>query len=132
MRPNTDADWELGNFFTLETYRKPGYPVIFGRPAERLFDYSLLTTRPGVRKEKTIQKVLSMKLFGTNPQEMLEFCKKVLVNVSFDRKLFKKELLKAIHRVGKEEIVLLKTWCIAKFGHIYGDVIAESFRSVTA
>lgn len=73
-----------------------------------------------------------MKLFKANQEEMLEFCKKVLTNVSFDRKLFKKELNKAIKWVTKEEITQLKNWCIAKFGHIYGDIISDTFRPVLA
>lgn len=59
---------------------------------------------------------------------MLEFCKKVLMNVSFDRLLFRKELKKAIKWVKKEELVQLKEWCLSKFGHVYGDIIAESFQ----
>lgn len=59
---------------------------------------------------------------------MLEFCKKVLMKVSFDRLLFKKELKKAIKWVKKDELVQLKEWCVTKFGHVYGDIITESFR----
>lgn len=63
---------------------------------------------------------------------MLEFCKKVLTNVSFDRKLFKKELSKAIKWVTKDEVNQLKNWCLAKFGHIYGDIISDTFRPLAA
>ena len=41
---------------------------------------------------------------------MLEFCKKVLTNVSFDRMLFTKELQKAIKWVKKEELTALREW----------------------
>ena len=63
---------------------------------------------------------------------MLEFCKKVLMKVSFDRLLFKKELKKAIKWVKTEERLQLKEWCLTKFGHIYGDIIAESFQPMMA
>lgn len=63
---------------------------------------------------------------------MLEFCKKVLTKVSFDRFLFKKELLKAIKWLNKEDLIALKTWCIGQFGNMYGDIIQDSFRPVLA
>lgn len=63
---------------------------------------------------------------------MLEFCKKVLTNVSFDRILFKKELQKAIKWVSKEELISLKEWCVDKFGNKYGDIIQASFQPVLA
>jgi len=59
---------------------------------------------------------------------MLEFCKKVLTNVSFDRMLFTKELQKAIKWVKKEELTALREWCLHQFGTRYGDVIDESFH----
>jgi len=63
-----------------------------------------------------------------NPGTMLDFCKKVLTKVSFDRKLFTKELTKAIKRLNREELMNLKTWCLTRFGNVYGDVINESFN----
>lgn len=59
---------------------------------------------------------------------MLEFCKKVLTNVSFDRVLFTKELHKAIKWVNKEDLTSLKDWCVSQFGARYGDVIDDSFH----
>ena len=62
---------------------------------------------------------------------MLDFCKKVLLKVSFDEKLFRKELLKATNWLKSEKDVgLLKTWCLANFGHVYHDVILEVFEQV--
>lgn len=58
---------------------------------------------------------------------MLELSKSVLLSVSFDKPLFKKELLKAIRWVRHEERTTLKLWCMASFGHVYHDVIAEAF-----
>ena len=59
---------------------------------------------------------------------MYEFSKQVLQKVSFDRYLFSKELSKAIHWVKKDEVVMLKVWCLATFGHLYGDVILDTFE----
>jgi hypothetical protein len=58
---------------------------------------------------------------------MLEFCKKVLVKVSFDRSLFAKELKKSISWLKKDELLHFKQWCIQRFGSTYGDLIQASF-----
>lgn len=62
---------------------------------------------------------------------MLEFSKHILKSVSFDKMLFSKELRKIINWAKPDEALLLKAWCVATFGHLYGDVIREAFRSVT-
>ena len=59
---------------------------------------------------------------------MYEFSKEILRKVSFDRQLFKKELVKALRSLKSEEKILLKAWCLATFGHMYQDVIVEVFR----
>lgn len=59
---------------------------------------------------------------------MYEFSKQVLQKVSFDRSLFSKELKKAIKWVKKDELTLLKAWCLATFGHMYRDVIMDAFE----
>lgn len=59
---------------------------------------------------------------------MLEFCKKVLEKVSFDRHLFKKELLKSIKWVKTEELEVLRRWCLIKFGNLYKKLIEDSFQ----
>ena len=46
---------------------------------------------------------------------MLEFSKKILNSVSFDKKLFKKELYKNIGWLDKKEVILLKIWALATF-----------------
>ena len=64
---------------------------------------------------------------------MLEFCKKVLVEVSFDRILFTKELNKAIKWLKeKEDLSQLRDWCLQRFGSKYGDIIHQSFSPVLA
>lgn len=62
---------------------------------------------------------------------MFELSKEILQKVSFDRRLFKKELLKALRWVKKEEKLLLKAWCLATFGNRYNDIIREVFDSVS-
>jgi hypothetical protein len=47
---------------------------------------------------------------------MLNYVKTVLTRVSFDARLFEKELRKAIKVLVAEEIVELKNWCYANFG----------------
>lgn len=60
---------------------------------------------------------------------MLEMTKHILEKVSFDRDLFRKELVKAIQWLKKEEAGLLRTWALAKFA-IYADVINVVFSRV--
>jgi hypothetical protein len=61
--------------------------------------------------------------------KMMELSKQVLQKVSFDRRLFRKELIKARRWLGQSEQLMLKTWCLATFGDLYKDVIAEVFRT---
>lgn len=58
---------------------------------------------------------------------MLELSKQILQKVSFDRKLFKKELIKSLNWVKPHERVDLKTWCLMTFGIGYRDIIIDVF-----
>ena len=58
---------------------------------------------------------------------MLEFSKQILQKVSFDRRLFEKELRKSLKWIRKEEALVLKAWCVATFGHQYLDIILNVF-----
>ena len=60
---------------------------------------------------------------------MLEYVKTILKKVSFDRKLFEKELIKAISTLINEEINELKEWCYQKFGHLYPNILNRSFST---
>jgi len=60
---------------------------------------------------------------------MLELSKKILEKVSFDKKLFRKELKKSLNWLKPNEQVLLKTWCLATFGAAYSELITEVFES---
>ena len=60
---------------------------------------------------------------------MLELSKTILKRMSFDKKLFQKELIKAANWVKPNQKIILKMWCLAHFGHMYKDVILEVFES---
>jgi hypothetical protein len=61
-------------------------------------------------------------------KKMMELSKQVLQKVSFDPRLFHKELLKAARWLGQRDQLLLKAWCLATFGHQYKDIILEVFQ----
>jgi hypothetical protein len=61
-------------------------------------------------------------------RKMMEFSKHVLQKVSFDQRLFKKELIKARRWLSQHDQLVLKAWCLATFGHLYRDVIVEVFQ----
>lgn len=52
-------------------------------------------------------------------KNMLEYSKELLSKVSFDVKLFKKELAKAYQHLLDEEIEELRKWVITNFGSQY-------------
>ncbi len=60
---------------------------------------------------------------------MLNYSKLILTRVSFNYALFKKELHKAIESVNKEELILLRNWCLLMFGTSYGHLIVEAFKN---
>jgi hypothetical protein len=62
---------------------------------------------------------------------MFELSKNILEKVSFDKTLFRKELIKALKWLKPDEKVLLMVWCIATFGHKYRDVITEVYKNIT-
>ena len=58
---------------------------------------------------------------------MLNYVKNVLSRVSFDAKLFEKELRKAIKMLIAEEIQELKRWCYANFGNEHEAILNRCF-----
>lgn len=62
-------------------------------------------------------------------RKMMELSKQVLQKVSFDRRLFTKELIKAKRWLDQHDQLVLKAWCLATFGHVYKDVIMEVFHT---
>ncbi len=62
---------------------------------------------------------------------MLKYTKTILQKVSFNKYLFKKELMKSVKWLKRDEVILLEAWCIINFGSIYNDVIAEAFNNLS-
>lgn len=60
---------------------------------------------------------------------MLEFSKKILGKVSFDKKLFRKELHKCTTWLNNKEGISLKIWALSTFAH-YKNTILEVFDQV--
>jgi hypothetical protein len=58
---------------------------------------------------------------------MLEYFKTILKKVSFDKRLFEKELLKAIKSLISPEIEALKRWCYERFSEVYKPVLDRCF-----
>jgi len=52
-------------------------------------------------------------------KNMLEYSKELLSKVSFDVKLFKKELAKAYQHLLEDEVEELKMWVLNNFGSQY-------------
>jgi hypothetical protein len=61
---------------------------------------------------------------------MFEYSKEILTKVSFDKELFRKELIKSIKWVTADERKLLLLWCLATFQDKYGSIISQAFRQV--
>jgi hypothetical protein len=60
----------------------------------------------------------------------LDYVKVILQKVSFDAKLFEKELRKAIKTLVADEIKELRTWCSEQFGIIYNQLIDKCFSKM--
>jgi hypothetical protein len=58
---------------------------------------------------------------------MLNYVKKILRKVSFDKALFEKELRKAISTLIASEVEELKRWCFDIYGKQYPDVLNSCF-----
>jgi hypothetical protein len=63
---------------------------------------------------------------------MLEYIKTILLKVSFDKKLFEKELRKAFKVLIPEEIKQLKQWCYEKFSEMYLFILNNVFSKAQA
>ena len=60
---------------------------------------------------------------------MLEFTKKILSKVSFDKDLFKKELTKSTKWMSKKELLQLKIWSLITFSQ-YKKIIIDVFDRI--
>jgi len=61
---------------------------------------------------------------------MLEYVKTILKKVSFDRKLFEKELVKAIKVLLPKDLQDFKKWCYEQFGHIYNVILNKHLSHI--
>ena len=61
---------------------------------------------------------------------MLEFSKKILQKVSFDKKLFRKELQKSTTWLSNKEGIRLKIWALTTFSQ-YKNTILEVFDQMS-
>jgi len=61
---------------------------------------------------------------------MLEYAKTILKKVSFDRKLFEKELVKALRMIVPKDHQEFKIWCYDQFGHIYRLILNKHFSHI--
>ncbi len=62
---------------------------------------------------------------------LLEYFKIILQKVSFDAKLFEKELRKALSQLIKADLKLLKKWCYEQFGNKYKQIIGKVFSTIS-
>ena len=62
---------------------------------------------------------------------LLEYFKIILQKVSFNARLFEKELKKAIGQLLKAEIIDLKKWCYEIFGKKFRRILKSAFSSFT-
>lgn len=62
----------------------------------------------------------------------MEYAKVVLPNVSSNKKLFKKELLKCLSWIDKNEIAEFIKWCYQRFSRQHPDILAEAFAGIAA
>ena len=61
---------------------------------------------------------------------MLEFSKKILSKVSFDKNLFRKELSKSIRWLSRKEVLTLKIWTLTTFSQ-YKNTILKVFDQIS-
>jgi hypothetical protein len=58
---------------------------------------------------------------------MLNYVKTILTKVSFDARLFEKELRKAIKMLIADELKDLKNWCYTRFGREHEAILNRCF-----
>ena len=63
---------------------------------------------------------------------MLEYAKVILPKVSFNKKLFRKELVKCLNWIEPEEVHELREWCYANFNDKYHEILEEVFENIAA
>ncbi len=61
---------------------------------------------------------------------MMEYVKTILLKVSFDKKLFEKELRKGLNLLMPAEVQEFKDWCYRTFSKIYLSVLNKYFAKL--
>jgi hypothetical protein len=61
---------------------------------------------------------------------MLEHQKRILKQISYDRELFRKEIVKSFKWLKSYEIIMLHKWLKENFGRTHNDVIQEVFEYI--
>ncbi len=61
---------------------------------------------------------------------MLEYAKMILKKVSFDRRLFEKELIKALKLIIPNDLKEFKNWCYEQFGHVYNVILNKHLSHI--
>lgn len=56
---------------------------------------------------------------------MLDYVKSILSKVSFDKKLFEKELVKALALLVENELHSFKEWCYHQFSNKHADILSK-------
>lgn len=59
--------------------------------------------------------------------KMLSYVKHILTRVSFDARLFEKELRKAINMLIADEVQELRNWCYANFSREHEAILNRCF-----
>ncbi|HSJ67808.1 MAG TPA: hypothetical protein VK921_09040 [Anditalea sp.] len=62
---------------------------------------------------------------------MIEYVKTILLKVSFDKKLFEKELRKGISLLVPAEVQEFKDWCYKHFSKLYEPVLNKYFTKLS-
>ncbi|MCC5938150.1 MAG: hypothetical protein JJU34_12795 [Lunatimonas sp.] len=58
---------------------------------------------------------------------MIEYVKTILLKVSFDKKLFEKELRKGLNLLVPSELEEFREWCYRTFAKVYEPVLNKYF-----
>ncbi|MEX2593565.1 MAG: hypothetical protein WD426_12395 [Anditalea sp.] len=58
---------------------------------------------------------------------MMDYVKVILLKVSFDKKLFEKELRKGLSLLIPSEVQEFKVWCYETFSELYEPVLNKHF-----
>jgi hypothetical protein len=61
---------------------------------------------------------------------MLEYAKLILKKVSFDKRLFEKELIKALKLIVPHDLKEFKNWCYDQFGHMYNVILNKHLSHI--